>query len=208
MALFSRSSWSAFALVFLGLVGVPGLGCSSSGSNGSGSTPSSSGSSGAASSGAQTVSADDCARRCESKLTACGADAANAKSACAQQVCGGSVTGDQLTCLDGKSCEQISGSASFSALCPASTGNPQPTPPAAASCGKATCTSSQYCDLGYDSSASTWSPSSCKSVPPACAGKGGAELCTCMKENAGCPKSGVVSTKCSQADGALSFGCH
>jgi hypothetical protein len=29
-----------------------------------------------------------------------------------------------------------------------------------------------------------------------------------MQDNAGCPTSGVVSTKCSQSDGALSFGCE
>jgi hypothetical protein len=154
------------------------------------------------------VSTDDCARRCETKFKGCGADDTNAKDACSAQVCKGSVTGDQLTCLENKSCDQISAAPSFSVLCPSSTTPTEPTKPAGASCGNASCGSGEYCSLTYDSTAKAWSPSACKKVPAACERKGAAELCTCMKDNSGCPTSGVITTKCSQADGALAFGCQ
>lgn len=205
MPLFDRSSCAAFALVVLGMAASV-TACSSSSSD-SGGPGSSSGSSGGTGTGSQTVSADDCARRCESKFKGCGADDTSAKDGCSAQVCKGNVTGDQLTCLENKSCDQISGAASFSALCPAST-TTEPEKPAGATCGKATCASGEYCGLTYDSSTSAWSPGSCKKVPAACENKGAGELCTCMKDNSGCSTSGVILTKCSQSNGALSFGCQ
>jgi len=166
-------------------------------------TGTSSGTSG--SSGGVAASAADCASRCESKFTTCGADAASAKSNCSSQVCEASPTGDQLTCLENKSCDAIANSTGFASLCPAASTT---TPPSmGATCGSATCKSTEYCSLSYDSAAMAWNPSACKAVPAACASKGASELCTCMADNSGCPTSGVISTKCNQSNGALSFGC-
>jgi hypothetical protein len=200
---FSRSTL-VFALSSFALAAV---GCSSSTSG----TPT--GSSGTSGATTTPASADVCASRCEAKFTTCGGDAASAKSNCASQVCNASPTVDQLTCLEEKSCDAIAGASSFTSLCPASstgTGTGDgggTTTPTGVTCGSATCSASQYCALTYDSSARTWSPGSCKTTPTACASKGPADLCKCMQDNTGCPTSGIVSTKCSQNNGGLSFGC-
>jgi hypothetical protein len=110
------------------------------------------------------------------------------------------------------------GRQSFGALCPgaastsggtsgATSGGTSGTP-TGAMCGTATCAAAEYCALTYDSSMMAWTPSSCKKIPAACTSSGAAELCGCMKMNSGCPTSGLVSTKCNQDNGSLSFGCE
>jgi hypothetical protein len=98
-------------------------------------------------------------------------------------------------------------STGFASLCP---GSSTTTPPATggATCGSATCGTGEYCSLSYDSTAKEWKAGSCKKVPSACTSSSASDLCTCMKENSGCPTSGLVSTKCSQDNGALAFGCE
>ncbi len=80
--------------------------------------------------------------------------------------------------------------------------------PAGTTCGTATCATGEYCSLSYDSSTSAWKDGSCKKVPSACTDKGVSDLCTCMKENSGCPTSGLIVTRCSQSNDALKFGCQ
>lgn len=155
----------------------------------------------------------------------CGGDAASAKSNCSSQVCNANPSADQLTCLEGKTCDSIAGAMSFGALCPGSASTSGGTSGATsggtsgatsggtsgttgATCGTATCAAAEYCALTYDSSMMAWTPSSCKKVPAACTSKSAAELCGCMKMNSGCPTSGLVSTKCNQDNGNLSFGCE
>ncbi len=203
----SLSSTSLASFAFVASLTVVAAACSSTTS----STPT--GSSGT--SGAPPASAADCASRCEAKFLKCpGADAPSAKANCAMQVCNASPTADQLTCLENKSCDEISNAMSFATLCPASTGSSGGTSggtsgtPAGVACGSATCGATQYCQLNYDSSAMTYSDGSCKAVPAACASKTGGDLCTCMTDNTGCPTSGVVSTKCNQSNGGLRFGCN
>ncbi len=196
----SRSSFPMFAAM---TIATAIAACSSSTSGTSSGTPGTSGTSGSA-----AASAADCASRCEAKFTKCGADATSAKGNCSEQVCGASPTADQLTCLEGKTCDAISASTGFASLCPATTTTTPPTPTGGGKCGSATCATGEYCSLSYDSSAMAWAPGSCKKVPAMCASTGAAELCTCMKSNSGCPTSGLVNTKCSQTDGVLSFGCE
>jgi hypothetical protein len=180
-------------------------------------TGTSGGTSGTATSGGTPASAADCASRCEAKFMKCGGDAPSAKSNCSSQVCNASPSAAQLTCLEAKSCDEIAGSTSFASLCPGSASTSGGTSggtsgtsgtPAGVTCGTATCGATQYCALNYDSSAMTYSDGSCKAVPSACAAKTGGDLCTCMTENAGCPTSGIVSTKCNQDNGGLKFGCN
>jgi len=147
----------------------------------------------------------------------CGDTPANVKSDCSSQVCNASPTADQLTCLEGKSCSDIMSSMGFASLCPGSastsggtsgmTSGDTSDTPAALMCGNATCSATQYCRLSYDSSAMTWNPGSCATTPAACTSKSAQDLCDCMQMNADCPTSGVISTKCSQSNGGLSFGC-
>jgi hypothetical protein len=181
--------------------------CSSS-TTGTGASSGTSGTSGSSGTTATPVSAADCASRCEAKLTTCGADGATAKNGCSAQVCNASPSADQLTCLEGKTCDQISGSTGFASLCPAATTTTPPPVTGGAMCGTATCATGEYCSLSYDSSTMAFVTSGCKKVPATCASKGASELCTCMKDNSGCSTSGLVSTKCSQTDGALTFGCQ
>ena len=191
---------------FFAALTLAAIACSSS----TGSTPTgSSGTSGSGTSGGTPASAADCASRCEAKFTMCGDAPANVKSDCSSQVCNASPTAAQLTCLEGKSCADIAGSMGFTSLCPgsASTSGGTSGTPAGVTCGNATCSATQYCRLSYDSSAMTWNAGSCATTPAACTSKGPADLCDCMQMNADCPTSGVISTKCSQSNGGLSFGC-
>ena len=201
---------SFFSLASLAVIA---LGAAAACSSTTASTPTgTSGSSGT--SGGTAASAADCASRCEAKFTKCGGDAASSKSNCASQVCNASPSAEQLTCLEGKACDAIAGAMSFAALCPGSASTSGGTSggtsgtPTGAMCGTATCAAAEYCSLTYDSSAKAWTPSSCKKVPAACSMKDASELCSCMKTNSGCPTSGLVSTKCSQDNGSLSFGCE
>ena len=220
MTFFSLSRSSSFSTlstltIALGsaLVAVAAMACSST----TASTPTgTSGGTSGTTSGGTPVSADACASRCSTVLTKCGDTMA--KDDCTATICNNTPSDSQLTCFEGKSCAEIMGATGFAALCPGSTSTSGGTSgatsggtsgtPAAAMCGKATCTSGQYCSLNYDSSAMSWSDGSCKAVPSACTSKGPADLCDCMKMNAGCPTSGLVTTKCNQDNGALSFGCN
>jgi hypothetical protein len=74
-------------------------------------------------------------------------------------------------------------------------------------CGTATCGTGEYCSLTYDGATSAWKPSGCKKVPAACTSSGASGICTCMKDNSGCPTSGVINTKCNVDNNTLSFGC-
>ena len=212
----SRSSLTLVTFASLASLVLAAAACSSTTSSAPAGSSGTSGTSG--SSGAVAVSADVCASRCEAKFTKCGADAASAKSNCSAQVCNASPSADQLTCLEGKSCDAIAGAMSFGALCPASSGTSggtsgatsggtSGTPTTGVMCGTATCASAEYCGLTYDSSAMAWGPGGCKKVPDACTSKSAADLCDCMSANSGCPTGGVISTKCSQSSGGLSFGC-
>ena len=71
-------------------------------------------------SGSAPVPQADCNTRCKAKATTCGATAAQADQGCGQ-ICT-SYTVDQLSCLEGKSCDQLQ-NASLSTLCPAAPGS-------------------------------------------------------------------------------------
>jgi hypothetical protein len=101
------SSASSFALVLL-------VACSSNTSG----TSSSGSSSGGASGSTTPVSSADCSSRCDTKLKQCPDLAAQAPQGCSQ-LCGAQLTEGQMSCLEGKTCEQLAQADSFNALCPA-----------------------------------------------------------------------------------------
>jgi hypothetical protein len=100
--------------VLAGSVGVVACSSESSSSPGSSGSTSSSSSSGASA----TVTTEQCTSRCASKLSACGAPSDAASQGCAQ-LCGQSLTEAQLTCLEGRSCEELETLDSVDELCPA-----------------------------------------------------------------------------------------
>jgi hypothetical protein len=208
----SHSSRSTFLFSSFALGALLAVACSSS----TASTPTgtSGGTSGTATSGGTPATAADCSSRCEAKFVKCG-DTTGGKSNCMSQVCSASPTADQLTCLENKTCDEIAGAMSFTALCPGSAstsggtsgGTSGSTTTTGVTCGSATCSASQYCALTYDSTAAQWNDGTCRAVPAACTSSSASELCTCMSKNSDCPTSGLVNTKCNQDNGNLKFGC-
>ncbi|HEU4411353.1 MAG TPA: hypothetical protein VFS43_39240 [Polyangiaceae bacterium] len=88
-------------------------GSGGSGTNGSGTNGSGTGGSG-------TGPAANCAGRCSVKATACMLPAELVDPYC-QQLCGPSPTEGQLTCLEGKSCQELMDAVEPLSLCPAGT---------------------------------------------------------------------------------------
>lgn len=90
--------------------------CSGSSNNSDGSSNGGSSNGGASSSGGTPVPTADCKSRCEKKAAECGAPAKDAEQGCSN-TCNGGLTNTQLTCLEGKSCQELE-SKSVDALCP------------------------------------------------------------------------------------------
>jgi hypothetical protein len=105
--MFLRATISVFAL------SLAALACSST-STGTGTSSGSAGSS-----GSTPISTADCKSRCSSKATTCGATSTQAAETCGS-LCDGTLTDSQLTCLEGKSCNELA-SANLASLCPGST---------------------------------------------------------------------------------------
>ena len=84
----------------------PNAGESSSGSNGT-----------TSSGGTATVPAAECKTRCAAKIEKCGAPAAQTEVKCTQ-FCGPGLTGDQLECVEKKSCAELDEVESADDVCP------------------------------------------------------------------------------------------
>jgi hypothetical protein len=92
--------------------------CSSDSSSSPNDNASSSGTSGTT----PTVTVAACKSRCSAKLDGCGAPAAQSESRCTQ-LCGPGLSESQVTCLEGKGCEELKGSKSAEELCPTGSGS-------------------------------------------------------------------------------------
>lgn len=101
------------SFLLLPAVGLLVAACSSETSSTSGTSSGSS-----SSSGSTPVSTADCSTRCESKIKQCPSLADQAQQGCSQ-LCGAQLTEGQMTCLEGKTCEQFAQADSFNELCPA-----------------------------------------------------------------------------------------
>ena len=112
MSILARSAAVVFALTSFALA------CSSS-TSGTNTSSSSGGTSGGSS---PKITAADCAQRCKTKATTCGANDSQATQACAS-LCDGSYTDAQLVCLEGKSCEVLNTEGTtINSVCPDTSG--------------------------------------------------------------------------------------
>ncbi len=111
-----RPSLVFASVAFASFAGV--LACSSESSSSPGSSSSSSSSSSSGSGSAATVTSEQCSSRCQTKMTSCDAPANIVSQGCGQ-LCGNTLTEAQLSCFEGKSCQDIEKAESFDALCPA-----------------------------------------------------------------------------------------